>query len=92
MPTAILRVLHAIFVAIEYNRDDEFMRDLLVELLHRFKRENCNWSDEGNIIYSTLVIMFGEYGTSPRSGWFEEGYRLDAIRYLEGRLTNYDNQ
>ena len=63
-------VTHALLNAFYYIRGDEHMRFLCAEVKRRVLKENCIWSDDGNIIYSALVTAFGDYGASPRSGWF----------------------
>lgn len=79
-----IQVLDALIGAYSYNMDDDTMILLYCELIDRFKRKNCDWTEEGNIVYSTMVILFGDYGTSPRTGWFnEEEIVKDCIRLLE---------
>ena len=63
-------VVNAIFNSYMYNREYRYMIDLCQEVLervHGFK--SSNRTHDGDIIYGFLVLMFGEYGTSPRSGW-----------------------
>ena len=79
-----IKVLDGLTGAYSYNMDDEDIRLLYLELIDRFKRNDCVWSNEGDIVYSTIVIIFGEYGTSPRSGWFnDETIVKDCIRWLD---------
>lgn len=65
-------MLKSILDAFSYNRSAEHMMQLLNELHLRIYGRYTNWSEDGDIIYSMMVICFGDYGTSPRSGWFEE--------------------
>ena len=48
-------------------------------------REKCNidmyYDEELNVLWLLLVEMFGEYGTSPRSGWIEK--RKECADFLE---------
>ena len=63
----------AIFTSYLYNREYKHIISLCDEVIKRVQRIKCvNWSDDGDIIYGILVIMFGDYGTSQRSGWIEE--------------------
>ena len=82
-----IKVLNGITGAYSYNIDDDAMELLYLELIDRFKRKDCVWTEEGNIVYGTMVILFGEYGTSPRSGWFnDEAIVKDCVRWLEAEV------
>lgn len=63
--------VRAIFNSYAYNREFSYM----IELCEEVNKRVCNYryvpSDDGDIIYGFLVIMYGDYGTSPRSGWFD---------------------
>jgi len=69
-----VRLLDTLINAFNYNRTAKCMLSILVELKGRLNGTfPCNfWSDDCNIIYSSLVLRCGEYGTSPKKGWFEE--------------------
>lgn len=61
----------------EYNRDNDYMIKVYYEILKRINKTHyptTERTDEADIIYGFLVIAFGEYGTSPRSGWFNSNY------------------
>ena len=67
-------IVIAMFVSYGYNREKEYMIRVCEEVKKRVAREPnkpIRWTDEGNIIYGTLILLYGDYGTSPRSGWFE---------------------
>ena len=82
-----LTVLDALTGSYSYNIDDHAMELLYRELIKRFNSENCPWTDEGDIVFGTMVILFGEYGTSPRSGWFyDKTIVKDCVRWLEDEL------
>ena len=51
------------------NEEDLFA--LYDELIKRFKNYNIEFSEYGNLIYGALIMAFGDYGTSPRTGWFD---------------------
>ena len=61
--------VRAIFDSYMYNREFSYM----VKLCEEVNKRVCNYryvpSDDGNIIYGFLILMYGDYGTSPRSGW-----------------------
>lgn len=62
----------AIFKSYAYNREFSYMVKLCQEVLKRVQGVAYAHSDDGDIIYGFLVIMYGDWGTSPRSGWIEE--------------------
>ena len=82
-----IKVLDAVTGAYSYNMDDDAMELLYLELINRFNCKDCDWTEAGNIVYSTMVILLGEYGTSPRSGWFyDEIIVKDCIRWLDDKV------
>lgn len=64
-------IIRALLTSYIYNRDDGYMIEVLYEVKKRLEKDSSvNYTDDGNIIYGTLVCLYGDYGTSPRSGWF----------------------
>lgn len=54
----------------------------MIELCEEVKDRIHGWhsryrTDDGDIIYGFIVLLYGEYGTSPRSGWL-----LDKIEEI----------
>lgn len=39
-------------------------------------------------IWMIIVLMFGDYGTSPRGGWVESDKRNDTIMFLKNILSD----
>ena len=75
-----------------YNRETEYIVKLLEEVIERLKepcKRSTQWTDGGDILYGTLVIMYGDYGTSPRSGWIDEDIKKDIIKVFEDELKEY---
>lgn len=75
-----------------YNRETEYIVKLLEEVIERLKEPHkfsTSWSDGGNILYGTLVLMYGDYGTSPRGGWIDEEIKKDIIKVFEEELKEY---
>ncbi len=64
-------IVGAIISSFYYNRSREDMIKLCEEVKKRIRKYNVEWTDDGNIFYGMLVILYGDYGTSPRSGWLE---------------------
>lgn len=87
-------VVH-IMDAFNYNRRTVWMKHIIKELLERIDNtpvkysidgyERINRSEDGDIIYGFLVLCYGEYGTSPRSGWILTNY----INELKNALNDY---
>lgn len=87
-------LLESLVTAYSYNRDETFLKNVLIEVQKRIRQIDCEHTDEGDIIYSALVIAYGEYGTSPRSGWISDPNLINAfINILElelAYLTQFD--
>ena len=64
---------YSLLNAFYYNRDNVDMRDLCSETVTRLSNKECKRSHDGDIVYSALVTAFGDYGVSPRIGWFPDG-------------------
>ena len=81
MPT-----VKAIFNSYAYNREFSYMVKLCQEVLERMYGfiKSSNRTHDGDIIYGYLVLMYGDYGTSPRSGWIENYFNeiAECINYL----------
>lgn len=90
--------IYDLLVSYGYNRSTDDMIELCKELIDRLtdkdwynKRKS---TDEGDIIYGYIILLFGDYGTSPRSGWFENKHKrfapliVDQIRQRLQELIN----
>lgn len=80
-------VVDAILTSFSYNRNDDDMLELIEELEKRVQRYRHSWSDDGNIAYGILVLLYGDYGTSPRNGWIEK----DMEKILSQLRKNKDD-
>ena len=65
-----VNILDGLLGSLSYNRDDEHIFNLYDELVKRFKQQDVEFTDDGDIVYGTMVMIYGDYGTSPRTGWF----------------------
>ena len=84
MPT-----VRAIFTSYAYNREFRYMVELCQEVLERVNGyKSSNRTYDGDIIYGFLVLMFGDYGTSPRSGWIEN-YKEEIIICINDLIEEY---
>lgn len=85
-----VRLLSSMIGSYLYNRSEDQVIALCEELIKRLKNHPVDWSDDCNLIYSALVIAYGDYGTSPRSGWFRsEDYGIVQlwIDYLKSYIS-----
>ena len=68
--SSIERIYDTVKQAIEENKQ--------TDMFYVVSAYKCNLSQDPDapdrIFFSTLVMMFGEYGTSPRTGWIEPKY------------------
>lgn len=65
-------LIRNILAAFWYNRSDSEVKEICEELKNRFSKHNCKHTTDGDDLYSTFIMFFGDYGTSPRSGWLEK--------------------
>lgn len=84
-------VLHAMLSSFWYNRATESIISLIREVLLRVQNldNGSEWTDDGNILFGTLVLMFGNYGVSPRAGWIDLEYKQDLVNELQEELNEY---
>ena len=82
-------MVKAIFNSYAYNREFSYMIELCREVLERVRGvKSSSWTYDGNIIYGFLVLMYGDYGTSPRSGLIES-YKNEMISCIEYLIEEY---
>lgn len=77
------QVLRSIIAAFEYNRDDESLIAALEQVKRRIN--GGEWEqpiDEADIIASILYALYGDYGTSPRYGWFYNSQLIDEFNKI----------
>ena len=75
-----------------YNYGDELaetvINDVIDDLL--YKKFEHKVGDSSTDLYTFLCLMLGEYGTSPRYGWFSieinEALKLFLKDYLKNRI------
>lgn len=84
-------MVRAIFTSYSYNRGYKYM----IELCDEVNKRVCNYryvpSDDGNIIYGFIILMYGEYGTSPRSGWLSFELQKEISKCINELSEEYKN-
>ena len=69
-----------------YNREVDELISLCDELLKRINNTDdyFEWSDDGDVLFGSMILAYGEYGVSPRAGWFtDEKAKKDCIEEIE---------
>lgn len=69
-----------------YNRDVDELIDLCDELLKRINKTEgyFEWTDDANIVFGAMIHAYGDYGVSPRAGWFtDEKAKKECIEEIE---------
>ena len=84
-------IIEAIFDSYFYNRSTEDMIDLCKEIIDRLElvKIDVTWTPDGNIIYGILTLLYGDYGTSPRSGFF---YSVELRQNMIECIRKYMNE
>lgn len=85
-------IVRAIFNSYAYNREFSYMIKLCREVAERVngcKNRNSDRTYDGDIIYGFLVLMYGDYGTSPRSGWITGEYTTEITDCIYDLIEAY---
>jgi len=86
---------HSLQLIIFYDCWEEWLREIINDM-EKIKKKNVSdyepyrpeieldeWHTEQHTIWMLLVGMFGEWGTSIRSGWIEKHRFNDCINFIE---------
>lgn len=66
------QVIRAILTSFRYNYQEDYLIDVCEDVKNRLlKGPYRTPTEEGHIIMGLLVLLYGDYGTSPRYGWME---------------------
>ena len=82
-------IIGSILSSLGYNRTPEDVIGVIKELISRVEGKEALWSDDGNIIYGTLVMLWGNYGVSPRAGWIDKDVKGEVLLTLRKELEDY---
>ena len=59
-----------------YNREDSYMIKLMKNIIYKLENSSLFYDevdkDDFNLIYGAIILQYGEYGTSPSSGWIDD--------------------
>lgn len=76
-----------ILVAFWYNRSNDDMKKLCEEIKNRLVKQSCRHTNDGDVLFSFIIIRYGDYGTSPRSGWLTD----TQPKCIEDIITNFES-
>ncbi len=68
-----------------YDRDEYYSFAYPKKILKEYKVDEFP-----NIVWALMVIMFGDYGTSPRFGWIDVENKEKALVFLNSINKKYD--
>lgn len=82
--------LNSILVSYKYNRDEKYLIEVCEEVKNRINKGPYRTpTDEADIIMGAIVYRYGDYGTSPRYGWFyDKKYNDDFIKVLDDCISD----
>ena len=85
-------IVSALITTYFYNRDNEQVKGLIQNIIYRLGRYNkhsgeCS-EDDVDIAYGYLVLLYGDYGTSPRHGWIDSPWREIILKELKKQLES----
>ena len=84
--------IESIIAAYSYNRNTKDVINMIQGAINRILDRPYNeinaGDDDTDILMSSLVLRYGDYGTSPRFGWIEADYKGDVL-YTLGKELNY---
>lgn len=75
--------IDAAFGVLWYNYDEAYMCQTIKEIKSLINQEHVNENEEASFIYQELVLLFGDYGVSPRRGWIELPYRDQLLAAIK---------
>ena len=75
--------IDAAFGVIWYNYDDSYICETIKNVKSLINQEYVNENSGASFIYQELVLLFGDYGISPRRGWIEQQYRYKLLAAIE---------
>lgn len=95
-------LIHALASVVFYNSYEDVLKNISDYIRHYDREEYYSFAypkkilkeykvDEfPNIVWALMVIMFGDYGTSPRFGWIDVENKEKALAFLNSINRKYD--
>ena len=82
------QLIQVLNTVVWYNGYEEDLKQIKEEISQLSPDKYSYHYDYGDdmgmeIIWMILVLLFGEYGTSPRSGWLEVKNKDDIISFID---------
>lgn len=75
--------IDAAFGVLWYNYDNTYMCKTIKQIIRLINYERIEENEEAAFIYQELVLMFGDYGVSPRRGWIDEKYKNQILAAID---------
>ena len=80
-------LIEAIKRACWYNGYEEYLEEIKNQIEQTPTNKysySYDYNDEGfQVVYMILVLLFGDYGTSPRFGWIEMKNKDKALAFID---------
>lgn len=83
-------IVYAMLDAVWYNYKMDFVNRVITELKDRIQERPRTYrktTHEGDLIYSTLVRIYGDYSDTPRTGWIYEEFKPIILRAIDAWLN-----
>lgn len=85
-----LQITEAILTSYEYNYSDEYLIKVYEDVINRLESGPYRVpTEEAHIINGIFVLLYGDYGTSPRYGWIDKDKQQvkdDIINILKDHI------
>ena len=85
--------LESLIVSYSYNRELASIIKMLKGTRSRLLNEgylSCDYSnDDVNILFGVICLRYGDYGTSPRTGWIDNENKQALLKFLDEQILYY---
>lgn len=88
--------INCLLTSYGYNRNEQYMVNLISECINRATHNmgspnsDKDLCDDADILYGSLVVAYGDYGTSPRYGWLNKENEQIILDVLEKKQLEYE--
>lgn len=88
-------IIDGMLFGVWYSRSNRYTMEIINELKDRingiFTAPRKVTADECDLLYSTLVYIYGDYGTSPRTGWIYEEMKPAVLKAIDSWVNDMSN-